>query len=63
MSSSEVVSEDRPIFMTRLVADSGCSMTGGAAQVGSVFCTVAMRSWTSWRSCIWSVPSLKISSM
>jgi len=28
-------SELSPIFMTRLVADSGWSMTGGAAQVGS----------------------------
>ena len=25
--------------MTRLVADSGCIMTGGAAQVGKVGCT------------------------
>ena len=28
--------------MTRLVAESGCIMTGGAAQVGSVGVTVAM---------------------
>ena len=28
--------EDSPIFRTRLVADSGWSMTGGAAQLGSV---------------------------
>ena len=48
--------------MTRLVADSGCIMIGGAAQVGNVFCTVAIRSWTSCRACISSVPRLKISS-
>ena len=26
--------DDRPIFMIRLVAESGCIMNGGAAQVG-----------------------------
>ena len=36
--------------MTRLVAESGCIMNGGAAQVGSVGATVARRSWTSWRA-------------
>ena len=62
MSSSDIVFDDSPIFMTRLVAESGCIMMGGAAQVGSVFCTVAIRSWTSCRACIVSVPRLKISS-
>ena len=61
--SSETASTRCPIFMTRLVADSGCSMTGGAAQVGSVGVTVASRSWTSWRACSRSVPGLKISSI
>ena len=42
--------EDRPIFMTRLVDDSGWIMNGGAAQVGSVGVTVSMRSDTSWRA-------------
>ena len=36
MSIIDSSSEDRPIFMIRLVDDSGCSMTGGAAQVGNV---------------------------
>src|SRR4030095_9429027 len=49
--------------MTRLVADSGCSMTGGLAQVGRVGSTPAMRSWTSCRACSRSVPILKISSI
>ena len=35
-----MVFEDSPIFMTRLVDDSGGIMTGGAAQVGSVGATV-----------------------
>ena len=43
--------DDRPIFMTRLVVETGGIITGGAAQVGSVVrTTVAMRSWTSWRA-------------
>ncbi len=41
---------DSPIFRTRLVADIGCSITGGAAQVGSVGVMLAMRSCTSWRA-------------
>ena len=47
---------DRPILRTRLVADMGCSSTGGAAQVGRVGLIVAMRSWTSWRASRRSVP-------
>ena len=35
MSMSECSSDERPIFMTRLVDDSGGSMNGGLAQVGS----------------------------
>ena len=49
--------------MTRLVADSGWSMTGGAAQVGRVGSTVAIRSWASWRAWSRSVSCVKISSM
>ena len=45
-----------PIFITRLVADSGCSITGGAAQVGSAAVTEAIRSETSWRALSRSVP-------
>ena len=52
-----------PIFMTRLVADSGGIMNGGAAHVGSVGVTLSMRSWTSCRDRIRSVPALKISSI
>ena len=33
-----------PICMARPVADTGASITGGAAQVGSVLATSAMRS-------------------
>ena len=40
MSISDIVFDEIPIFMTRLVADSGGIMTGGAAQVGSVGVTV-----------------------
>ena len=49
--------------MTRLVDDSGCSMTGGAAQVGSVGVTAAMRSCTSCRALSRSVPGSKISTI
>ena len=42
-SSSEV----SPIFMIRLVAESGGMIHGGAAQVGSVGATCATRSVTS----------------
>ena len=41
MSISDTVSEESPIFMTRLVDESGWIITGGAAQVGSAGVTVA----------------------
>ena len=46
ISMRDLVSEDKPIFITRLVEDNGWSMIGGAAQVGSVGMTVAIRSDT-----------------
>ncbi len=49
--------------MTRLVDDNGWIMTGGAAQVGRVGSTVAIRSFTNWRAKIMSVPGLKIRTM
>src|SRR6478736_7020638 len=58
ISIRERVSEDRPIFMTRLVEDSGWSITGGAAQVGRVGMTVAIRSDTNCRAVSRSVPGL-----
>ncbi len=56
ISMRDRVSEDRPIFMTRLVEDKGCSISGGAAHVGSVGVTVAIRSDTSCRAVSRSVP-------
>ncbi len=47
---------ESPIFITRLVADNGWSMTGGAAQDGNVGVTAAIRSATSWRASSRSVP-------
>jgi hypothetical protein len=44
MSISDISSDVRPIFMTRLVADSGWIMNGGADQLGSLGVTVATRS-------------------
>ena len=38
--------EETPIFMIRLVAESGGIIQGGLAQVGRVGVTWAMRSWT-----------------
>ena len=61
MSIWSTVSEVRPIFITRLVADSGWSITGGAAQVGSVGVIWASRSATSWRASSSFVPGLKSS--
>src|SRR6476660_8147361 len=49
--------------MTRLVEDSGWSITGGAAQVGSVGMTVAIRSETICRAFRTSVPGLNSSTM
>jgi hypothetical protein len=39
--------DDTPIFMIRLVADSGGIIQGGLAHVGRVGVTCASRSWTS----------------
>ena len=50
------MSEDTPIIMTRLLADSGGNMKGGLAQVGSVGKTMATRSCTNWRASVRSVP-------
>ncbi|CAH0327366.1 hypothetical protein SRABI128_06032 [Microbacterium sp. Bi128] len=47
ISMSECSDDVIPIFITRLVADSGCSITGGAAHVGSAAVTEAIRSETS----------------
>ena len=56
-----VPSDESPIFIVRLVEESGCIMNGGAAQVGSVGATVASRSCTSWRAFSRSVPRSKMS--
>src|SRR5690242_13712085 len=63
ISIRDLVFEESPIFITRLVADTGWSMTGGAAQVGIVGITVWTRSDTSCRACNRSVPCLKRSSI
>ena len=63
MSVTDIVWDDIPIFMTRLVADNGWSIIGGAAQVGSDGVTAVTRSWTSWRARRRSVPGLKIISI
>src|SRR5262245_51268870 len=63
ISIRDRVSEVSPIFMTRLVADTGWSMTGGAAQVGIVGSTVWTRSDTSCRAWRRSVPCLKRNSI
>ena len=52
---------DRPIFMIRLVADSGGIIHGGLAHVGSSAAICASRSWTSWRARSSSVPRSKMS--
>ena len=49
--------------MTRLVADSGCSMTGGPMPTGSRAPASCSRSCTSWRACRMSVPRLKMSTI
>jgi hypothetical protein len=46
-SISDMVSGETPIFITRLVADSGCTMVGGRARAARVGVTVATRSCTS----------------
>ncbi len=58
----DISSDDNPIFITLLVAESGWMITGGAAQLGRVGWIVASRSWTSWRASIRSVPGSKMSS-
>src|SRR5690349_12916064 len=63
ISMSDLSSDVSPIFMTLLVDDSGCSITGGAAQVGSDGVTVAIRSETSWRAFSRSAPGVKISTI
>ena len=50
-----------PIFITRLVDDSGESITGGRATAGNRLASVASRSCTNCRARIRSVPSSKIS--
>ena len=49
-----------PIFMTRLVDDTGGIMTGGAAQVGMLRVAMATRSVTSCRAANSSAPRSKI---
>src|SRR3954453_19522737 len=55
--------EDSPIFMIRLVDESGGIIQGGLDHVGRVGVTWAIRSCTSWRARSSSVPFLKISRM
>ena len=63
ISMSEWVLDVMPICMARPVADTGASMTGGAAQVGRLGDTVASRSCTSCRARSRSVPGLKSTSI
>jgi hypothetical protein len=63
MAIRECSFDDIPTCMTRLVAETGGSITGGAAQVGRVFWTWESRSCTSCRASRRSVPCLKTSSM
>src|ERR1041384_4157038 len=44
MSVTDIVCDVMPIFITRLVAESGWSIIGGAAQVGSDGVTAVIRS-------------------
>jgi hypothetical protein len=44
MSMTDMDFDDMPIFMTRLVAETGGIMNGGAAHVGSDGVTLSMRS-------------------
>ena len=48
-----------PIFITRLVEDSGCRISGSPAERGSSAMASLMRSCTRWRAVIRSVPGLK----
>jgi hypothetical protein len=46
MSITDTVFDEMPIFITRLVAETGWIMNGGAAHVGNVGTIVATRSCT-----------------
>ncbi len=63
MAISEWSFDDIPICTARPVAETGGSMTGGAAQVGRLETTVSNRSATSCLASSRSVPGLKISSI
>src|ERR1044071_7918779 len=58
-----MVLDEMPIFMTRLVDDSGWIMTGGPAQFGHCADVAAIRSATHCRAWRRSAPGLKISSI
>ena len=58
-SCCDSVFDQTPIFITRLVEESGCRMTGGLATVGSCRASAATRSCTSCRTCRWSAPCSK----
>src|SRR3990172_66866 len=58
-SITDRVFDEIPIFIIRLVAESGGSMTGGLAQLGNVGTTVTMRSFTICRASSKSVPGSK----
>src|SRR5262245_6151289 len=62
MSISDTDFELRPMFMTRLVEDTGCNMTGGLDTFGRA-CACVSRSCTIWRAFIRSVPGAKIISI
>ena len=55
------LSDDTPIFSTRLVDESGESITGGRATPGSVGATRASRSCTACRALLMSIPCGKYS--
>src|SRR5262245_25800321 len=63
MSVSGMVLDDSPIFMNRLVTETGGIITGGAAQVGNMEMMLGMRSNTSCRARSSSVPGLNSISM
>src|SRR5688572_27109845 len=52
-----------PIFIVRLVEESGCSITGGPTPTGRRVEASASRSCTSWRARSRSTPRLKMSSI
>src|SRR3712207_1581565 len=62
-SITDLSGEVMPIFIVRLVAESGGIMNGGAAQVGRLGVATATRSVINWRTRISSTPGLKISTM